>query len=591
MNDAFLKTNQDKALRTMQEIELEGLKEIDRICRKYDINYSLGGGTCLGQIRHGGFIPWDDDIDVDMTYENYNRFMEVVLDELDPSRFYLRCRKTDPTHYRSSCRLEILGTKLSIPRWDSASKPGRVFVDIFRWNYLPDDEEQRRKVATKLFLCRCTQTYKEYKKFAKQLKQKDHLRVFLAAKFVPKKMLEKYEDKLCSCTNGEKTSWIMDDSIIHGDYGGYPSEGVDEYEDVTFEGLCVRNKKNCHNFLKTIYGDHYNEWLPPAKRISHHAWTRIDFGEFEEKYHLDPSYKESLSVKHTEDKLRQMKLVSESMVFDVAEVCEKHHLNYAIARPDYDDVSNSIEGVEELWEGAAIIMLPRKDYEKFGEVFEGEYDGKYFYQTHETDPAYFNMHARVRLNLTRIREKKIPVRREELYHRGFYVKVIPMDAISEDPKEQKRVMKRLVHLRRCIQSHIRYTGVKSFKKMSKKMVADYFLSLRRKEEDLYQEITQLMRSFEGQETPLCFDSSFQVSGNIMNKKEIKDGKELPLITGGPFRCKKMKDFIHRVARRFGPCYLTYYDDPENQLSVLRYDNENDCFLSTEEIIAQENRSN
>ena len=67
-------TNKDKALRALQMTELEGLQEIDRICRKYDIHYSLSGGTCLGQARHGGFIPWDDDIDVDMTVENYDKF-------------------------------------------------------------------------------------------------------------------------------------------------------------------------------------------------------------------------------------------------------------------------------------------------------------------------------------------------------------------------------------------------------------------------------------------------------------------------------------------------------------------------------------
>ena len=584
MNDAFLKTNQDKALRTMQELEMEGLKEIDRICRKHNINYSLGGGTCLGQIRHGGFIPWDDDIDVDMTYENYNRFMEVAPAELDPERFFLRCRKTDPTHYRTASRLEILGTRLSIPRWDAVSKEGRVFVDIFRWNYLPDEEEERKKIATKLFLCRCIQTYKEHGKYAKQLKREDHFKVRLAAKLFSKKTVEKHEDKLANCTHGEKTGWIMDDSIIHGDYGGYPSEGVDEYEDTSFEGLRVMNKKNCHNFLKTIYGPHYNEWLPPAKRISHHAWTVIDFGEFDQKYHLDPSYKESLSVQYTPNKLKHMKKVANSMVADAASVCKKHGLRYAIAVPDYAAAEEPMEGVEELWEGAPIIMMPRKDYETFGEVFEGEFGGKYFYQTHETEPAFLNMHARIRLNLTKIREKKALARKEELYNSGFYVKVIPMDPISEDKKEQARVIKRLKVLRRCLRSRERYLGFRSFLKMKWKAKAGILLSIGKTEEDLYREITQLMRSFEGQKTSLCFDSTFQIESVVMKESKIKDGKELPLIKGGPFLYPTMEDFIRRISRRFGPCYLTYYEEPENQLSVLRYDHETDRFLTNEEIL-------
>ena len=93
-------TSRDKTLRAMQEIELEGLKEIDRICRKHGIEYSLSGGTCLGQVRHGGFIPWDDDIDVDMMAGEFERFMAVAAEELDRSRFFLYSRETEPNHYR-----------------------------------------------------------------------------------------------------------------------------------------------------------------------------------------------------------------------------------------------------------------------------------------------------------------------------------------------------------------------------------------------------------------------------------------------------------------------------------------------------------
>lgn len=76
-------TSRDKALKALQDVQLEGLKEVDRICRMHSIDYSLGGGTCLGQVRHGGFIPWDDDIDIDMTLENFEKFVEVAPAELD----------------------------------------------------------------------------------------------------------------------------------------------------------------------------------------------------------------------------------------------------------------------------------------------------------------------------------------------------------------------------------------------------------------------------------------------------------------------------------------------------------------------------
>ena len=83
-------------LRRQQERMLEILCEIDRICKKHGIRYWLSSGTLIGAARHGGFIPWDDDLDIEMMREDYDRLMMVFPGEL-PATMALQTHDTDPT--------------------------------------------------------------------------------------------------------------------------------------------------------------------------------------------------------------------------------------------------------------------------------------------------------------------------------------------------------------------------------------------------------------------------------------------------------------------------------------------------------------
>lgn len=80
----------DRNLCAHQRALLQMLHEVDRICRKYGIQYMLFAGTALGAVRHGGFIPWDDDIDVIMLRPEYERFLALAVDELDSNTYYLQ---------------------------------------------------------------------------------------------------------------------------------------------------------------------------------------------------------------------------------------------------------------------------------------------------------------------------------------------------------------------------------------------------------------------------------------------------------------------------------------------------------------------
>ena len=582
MDLPLLITSRDKTLRAMQEIQLEGLKEIDRICRKHNIEYSLGGGTCLGQVRHGGFIPWDDDVDVDMTADNYDKFMAVVPEELDHERFFLACRTTEPRHYRASARLGIRGTRLSTTRWDLIERESRVFVDIFRWNYLPDDEKKRKKIASKLFYIHCMQNYKEHGGIANKIPQNRKLLLNVMAAIVPAGLLQKYEDRLIHYTGG-KTGWIMDDAIIHGDYGGYKADGIDEYKDVQFEGLTVRNKKDPDNFLRVAYSDNYMDWLPPAKRISHHGWTNIDLGKYAEKYGLSEDYKDFMTIRLTPPKLRQMKIVTDMMLQKICEICDKHDINYAVADLTHTSVDPSID-TSDLWIWPGTVLMLREDYDKFGRICQDEFGKQYFYQTHETEPNYFYDYARVCLNTTQLIDRRIRPEVRVNINAGFFVNILPLDNYVKDDNT-KTTMRNLRFWRRYLwirwMTNNRVVFLRRRFKDKVKLILLHGIDTK----TAFDKVSDLASSYKDRETDLCFDSSHQLEGSVFKKNDILN-KKIVKAKKESYKADTLDELIERINGRWGSCFLTYYDDPDRQLSILRYDEKTGELLTNEEIISR-----
>lgn len=128
----------DEELRQIQLVELEMLIEFDRICRKHQIKYTIDGGTILGAVRHGGFIPWDDDADIAMLRDEYEKFCRVVDKELDSERFYFQNYNNTPGYRWGYAKLRRKGTKFVRLHQEDMPYEQGIFIDIFYYDSTPD---------------------------------------------------------------------------------------------------------------------------------------------------------------------------------------------------------------------------------------------------------------------------------------------------------------------------------------------------------------------------------------------------------------------------------------------------------------------
>lgn len=130
---------ENKELKKVQECEIEMLKLVDEICRKYDLTYFAIGGTALGAVRHNGMIPWDDDIDIAMPREDYNKFLKVLEKDL-PEGYHVQNFFTEPktpfyfTKIRKDNTLFVEYYLRDYPIHHG------IFIDIFPFDNVPENE-------------------------------------------------------------------------------------------------------------------------------------------------------------------------------------------------------------------------------------------------------------------------------------------------------------------------------------------------------------------------------------------------------------------------------------------------------------------
>lgn len=127
------KYNRDGSpLRDLQLRQLEILRRVDALCRRHNIDYWLEGGTLLGAVRHGGFIPWDDDLDIEVRYEDFHRLCRLISEELHDCGLRLQTHATDRNYFIPFAKVRECDSKYEEKsRLDREYLYKGAFIDIF----------------------------------------------------------------------------------------------------------------------------------------------------------------------------------------------------------------------------------------------------------------------------------------------------------------------------------------------------------------------------------------------------------------------------------------------------------------------------
>ena len=139
----------DEQRKNVWQIELDIVEKIDEICRKHNLKYSLAGGSLLGAVRHKGFIPWDDDIDIVMLRDSYNKFLDIAEKEF-PEPYFVQYYKTEKGYYYGHAQIRNSNTT-AITKGDANNNFNHgIFVDIFPLDNIPDDQDEKEKFLKKV---------------------------------------------------------------------------------------------------------------------------------------------------------------------------------------------------------------------------------------------------------------------------------------------------------------------------------------------------------------------------------------------------------------------------------------------------------
>ncbi len=256
----------NKLLRQVQMLQLDILKEFVKICNNYHLQYFLDGGTLLGAVRHKGFIPWDDDLDVAMPRKDYDKFCKIASKSL-PDDLFFQDFHTDVHYPNAYAKIRKKGTIFTELISQNCKMKNGIFIDIFPYDNYPEQRIKQIWQGSQIEFCKHILICKErvfpwlgMKKIKLILKVAEYFPFYFLAIFFKRDWIVNKYEKLLKLYNKKKCNYLKEPDLRYGKVI-IPVDSFSRFINLEFEGEMFQCPEGYDKLLYSLYGDYMK--LPP----------------------------------------------------------------------------------------------------------------------------------------------------------------------------------------------------------------------------------------------------------------------------------------------------------------------------------------